>query len=223
MSTDETAADTDGPEIEMETVGVDEMVRQERVRSIFQAKRDCREQRTKATNEAAVQDDKLGSIIFRNALESYIREVEPLFSKTEQGRRYWKTYDFGTLDLRPRHENTTRTEKQYGVIEDANPKGGVSNTKMKLQGIQSLFDLETPVRVDFNIEVPSTRRGYDHTYADVVSESHIPITSLDKMYAVTNGYLAEIGFGVEVGKAEQHTKLDDDLLDEVEKWRRENL
>jgi hypothetical protein len=97
MSSDETAADVDAPEVEMETVGVDEMVRQERVRSIFQSKRDCREARTKASNEVAIGDADAGAIIYRNALETYIREVEPLFSQTKKGRRYWSEYDFGEL------------------------------------------------------------------------------------------------------------------------------
>jgi hypothetical protein len=43
------------------------------------------------------------------------------------------------------------------------------------------------------------------------------------MYAATNGYLAEIGLDVSVGKAEQRTKFDDDLVDELRQWRKENL
>jgi len=222
MNSDETAADVDAPEVEMETVGVDEMVRQERVRSIFQAKRECREARTKASNEVAIGDANAGAIIYRNTLESYIREVEPLFSQTDTGRRYWTQHDFGTLDLRPHHENVPETKREGGVIGEAEPKGDI-NERIQLQGLRSLFELDTPVRVPFRVYVQTKRRGTGRRPKEVVSETHLPMSSLDEMYAVTNGYLGEIGFGVEVGKAEQHTKLDDDLLDEVEAWRRENL
>jgi len=222
MSSDETAVDADGPEVEMETVGVDEMVRQERVRSIFQAKRECREARTKAKNESAIGDANAGAIIYRNALESYIREVEPLFSQTDKGRRYWSDYDFGVMDLRPRHENVEQTRAESGPVEDATPRGDYEE-KIELKGLRSLFDHDTPVRVPFEMAVKLERRGGGFQRVEAVSERNFPIRSLDNMYAVTNGYLAEIGFGVEVGKAEQHTKLDDDLLGEVEAWRRENL
>lgn len=222
MSSEETTADADAPEVEMETVGVDEMVRQERVRSIFQAKRECREARTKAKNESAIGDPNAGAIIYRNALESYIREVEPLFSQTDKGRRYWSDYDFGTMDLRPRHENVDRTNRDSGPIESATPRGD-NEKQIKLEGLQSLFEHDTPIRVPFRVVVKQKRLGGGNMPVEAVSEQNFPIRSLDKMYAVTNGYLAEIGFGVEVGKAEQHTKLDDDLLDEVEAWRRENL
>jgi hypothetical protein len=222
MSSEETAADVEPAEVEMETVGVDEMVRQERVRSIFQAKRECREARTKASNEAAVGESDVGPVVYRNALESYIREVEPLFSQTDKGRQYWNRHDFGTLDLRPRHENVSQTSAKHGVIENASPSTD-TDKRIQLQGLRSLFELDTPMRVPFQVMYQSNRRGRSLTSTEVISENNLPLRSLDEMYAVANGYLAEIGFGVEVGKAEQHTKLDDDLLDEVEQWRRENL
>lgn len=222
MSSEQTAADVDAAEVEMETVGVDEMVRQERVRSIFQSKRDAREARTKASNEAALGDTLAGPVVYRNALESYIREVEPLFSQTDKGRQYWNRYDFGTLDLRPRHENVPDTSAEYGVIESATPEAD-RDERIQLLGLRSLFELDTPMRVPFQLASQSNRLGGGFTTKEVISENPLPLRSLDEMYAVTNGYLAEIGFGVEVGKAEQHTKLDDDLLDEVEQWRRENL
>ena len=223
MSGDESAVDVDAPEVEMETVGVDEMVRQERVRSIFDAKKRCREARTKASNEAAIGDSNAGAIIYRNALETYIREVEPLFSQTDKGRRYWSEYDFGEIDLRPRYENVKESRRDSGVVKKAEPIDRDS-PHLQLRGLRSLFECDTPITIAFHVVVKNRkRRDSNLTGVETVSHNNIPLRALDKMYAVTNGYLAEIGFGVEVGKAEQHTKLDDDLLNEVEAWRRENL
>lgn len=223
MSSDKPDVGAAPSEVEMETVGVDEMVRQERVRSIFQSKRDCREARTKASNEVAIGDADAGAIIYRNALETYIREVEPLFSQTKKGRRYWSEYDFGEIDLRPRHESVEETSRDSGVIKDADRTDG-GPTHLQLRGLRSLFEIDTPISASFSIVYKdSGTRSNKLTSAETVSQQNISIQTLDKMYAVTNGYLGEIGFGVEVGKAEQNTKLDDDLLEEVEAWRRENL
>lgn len=223
MSRDEAAADGAPAEVEMQTVGVDEMVRQERVRSIFESKRSCRDARTKASNEAAIGDVNAGLIVYRNALETYVREVEPLFAQTEAGRRYWSDYDFGEVDLRPRYENIEEIYRGSGVVEDADPVDR-DTAILQLRGLRSLFETDTPIKVPFKIFTKHKKKSRSGlSMVETVSHNNIPLRTLDRMYAVTNGYLAEIGFGVEVGKAEQHTKLDDDLLDEVEAWRRENL
>jgi len=210
--------------VEMETVGVDEIVRQERVRSIFDAKRDCRETRTKATNSAAAGDVNAGSIIFRNALETYIREVEPLFAQTEQGRRYWSDRDFGVVDVRPRHDEVDADNGGgNGRVPEENLDSD-KQAKIDLRGLGSLFEHDTPVTVSWSVRTIDTSRMTNRTtVASTTVRRNIPMRALDRMYSVVNGYLAEIGFGVEVNQAQKNTKLDDDLLDEVADWRDENL
>jgi len=47
--------------------------------------------------------------------------------------------------------------------------------------------------------------------------------TLDRMHSEVNGYLSKVGFGIEIDESDSRTKLDDDLLNEVEQWRRANL
>lgn len=216
--------ETEPPQLEVETVGIDEIVRQERVRSIFESRRDCRQRRTKAKTEFGVNRDDKWKVAYRSSLESYIREVEPLFSRTSEGHRCWNEHDFGAVDLTPRHEELKNSNRRSGRIEpDRIARGPKDGRRVHLRGLRSLFELETPHRAYFEVVSGDSglRRGDGIEHVTV--ERDIPMRQLDEMFAVTNGYLAKIGLGVEVGKASQNTKLDDDLLEEVDQWRRENL
>lgn len=224
--TEKTATDSDAAgEVNVEPVGIDEMVRQERVRSIFDARNTCRKQRTKAKRASAVGEADAAPVIYQTALESYIREVEPLFSQTKKGQRYWSEYQFGTMQVTPdikfktSRDGQRRTLKQTGSVL----KGDIPKRVVEISGLKSLFELGSPMVFDMECNVRSRGMSRGESVETVTVQESIAVGILDEMYAVTNGYLGEIGFGVEVGKAKQHTKLDDDLLDEVEQWRRENL
>lgn len=223
MSAEQPETDAE-PDVEFGAVDVDEIVRQERVRSIFESRRECREQRTTAKKHLSVGDRSNASIMYRGALESYIREVEPLFAQTEQGVRYWKETNFGVLDLRPSFSELPGSHSQRGAVPDwriENADG--RRLELQLAGVGSIFELDTPVESTLRVFVDSPRRGGGTTEKTVTTESHVPFRVLDEMYAVTNSYLREIDFGIEIGETQKNTKLDDDLLDEVADWRDANL
>jgi hypothetical protein len=201
------SGETDSDSLDVETVGIDEIVRQERVRSIFEARKVCREKRL----EAKENGDRS---LYRDALEGYIREVESLFQQTEDGKQYWNAYDFGTMVLTP-HKSDTR---EYDEIRSVSKKHEVDFT-----GLVSLFEVGDPMVRETEIYVPHPGRGRGTTVERIVFARRVPFKTLDAMFSATNSYLSEIGFGVQVDKAQQNTKLDDDLMEEVEQWRRENL
>lgn len=224
--TEKQSADGDESDgVKVKPVGIDEMVRQERVRSIFDARNTCRKQRTKAKRASALGEDAAAPIIYQTALESYIREVEPLFSQTENGRQYWTEHKFGTMHVSPDVEYKSNSHGQYVVLNQTGSKiaGEIPQTTVEVRGLKSLFELGSPMSFQMDCITQARGRGRGNSRERITVEKALSVDILDEMYAVTNGYLGEIGFGVEVGKAEQHTKLDDDLLDEVEQWRRENL
>lgn len=222
MSSKDADAD-ESPALDVEAVGVDEIVRQERVRAIFSAREACRKQRTKAKNRLSVGEPETWSVIYRNALESYVREVEPLFAQTDEGKAYWNSMDFGVMDVRPRYGDIPRSSKTGVVpnrkIADRDDKP----LRIRLQGLRSLFDMDTPYHCSFDVILEDKRMGTGSTVKTVSVERYVPIRALDQMFSVVNSYLTEIGFGIQVDKAQQNTKLDDDLIEEVEQWRRENL
>jgi hypothetical protein len=195
-------------EIDVEAVGTDEIVRQERVRSIFEARKMCRERRLVAKEE----DDQS---IYRDALEGYVREVQPLLTQTEKGRSYWNTHDFGTIELTPHRNDLPESCDEINAVID--------KQQLAFTGLVSLFNAGDPIYREASVRVPSPGRGRGDVIKTVAFARHIPFDILDSMFSVTNTYLSQIGFGVEVDQTQKNTKLDDDLMKEVEQWRRENL
>jgi len=64
----------------------------------------------------------------------------------------------------------------------------------------------------------------DRTSSETVQLTpDIPIHPNDRMHSEVNGYLSKVGFGIEIDESDSRTKLDDDLLNEVEQWRLANL
>jgi hypothetical protein len=191
----------------VETVGIEEVVRQERVRSIFESRRTCREKRLEAKEEGR-------PVLYRDAVEGYLREVEALFQQTEEGQKYWNNYNFGGFELTPIPSDVEGYNKIEGVLDEK---------RVDFIGLRSLFAVGDPIRERVEVRVPSKRMGPGSTIETVILARPVPFTILDSMFSVTNTYLSNIGFGVEVDQAQKNTKLDDDLMKEVEQWRRENL
>ena len=206
MSTEQETSDE--PKLEVEAVGVDEIVRQERVRSIFDARKICREHRLASKR-------KRNPTIYRNALESYVREVEPLFNETDEGRHCWFKQNFGRVDLRPDPRDLPSGYNEITKVMDAK--------HAQLTGLKSLFEMGSPITHTAEVLVPSKRLGGGTTVKTVSIHREIPAQTLDQMYAVTNGFLQSMGFGIHVEKAQQNTTLDDGIMEEVEQWRAENL
>jgi len=223
MSADDAAAADEPARLDVKAVGVDEIVRQERVRAIFNAREDCREKRTKAKNHLSVGEPGTWSVIYRNALETYIREVQPLLAQTDKGKAYWGHMGFGVMDVHPQYGDIPSSNKNGAVPEEMIIDSDDTPSRIRLEGLRSLFDMATPYRCEFEVALKQKRLGRGTTVKPVTVERHVPIRALDQMFSVVNGYLSEIGFGIQVDQAQQNTKLDDDLIEEVEQWRRENL
>jgi hypothetical protein len=219
----EPETETDDPQIEVEAVDVDEIVRQERVRSIFESRRQTREARNAGKEAKAEGVAKRGRAHYRNALEGYVREVEPLCSQTAAGRRLWSKHNFGTIDITPTVEevpgDTDAQRLRDGTLIRSAPDG----REIQIRGLKALFNLSPPFTAQFAVNVQTDGWDSQKEVKQLQVDRDFPFAVLDGMFSAVNGYLAEIGFDVQVGQAQKHTKLDDDLLSEVEQWRRENL
>ena len=195
----------DDDTIPVEAVDTEDMVRNRRLRAIFDAKSECREVRRKV--QTLVSDDERATYSatshFRHALETCIREVEPLFSQSEAGRRYWTQYDFGELYVSPAVEYTSSPERDRGqhrkqiqtgsyLVEDPPEK------RVDLTGLECLFELPSPVVYDADCMVESSAFGEGNTLETVQVKRQIDFQTLDEMYAVVNGHLAELGLDIEV-------------------------
>lgn len=208
LAPDAVADDTDADPLDVETVGVDEIVRQERVRSIFEARKTCREKRREAKEEQS-------PALYREAVEGYIREVEALFQQTKEGKEYWTTHRFGVFELTP---HPSDLPQEYDEIKSVNDE-----KRVEFNGLQSLFEVGDPIRARIGVLVPAPGKSRGNTKEAVAIARYVPFDILDAMFSAVNTYLSDLGFGIEIDEAQKNTKLDDDLMEEVEQWRRENL
>lgn len=212
MSRDDNA--DDGDTIAVEAVDTEDMVRSRRLRAIFDAKKECREVRRKV--QTLVSDDKEATYTatshYRHALETYVREVEPLFSQTEPGRRYWTQHDFGELHVSPAVEHTsvgdTRRSRQKLVRTGSYLVDDPPKKVIDLTGLNCLFELSSPITFETECMVKSSTFGEGNTLETVHVEGQIDFQTLDDMYAVVNGHLAELGLDIEIDDSDTTASAD---------------
>jgi hypothetical protein len=195
-------------EVPVEAVDTEDMIRRERYRAIFDARRECRDIRRKTQNLVSTEKEAthIANSHYRHALETYIREVESLLSQTEEGRRYWSEYDFGKMTVSPAVESASpgdgRARKKLirtgSYLKEAPPE-----KQIDLVGLKCLFETSSPLTFEADCYVHSHAFGEGLEVETVNVETQIDFHTLDEMYAVVNGYLSKIGLDVEIGKAEE--------------------
>jgi len=200
---DDEAADDAIP---VQAVDTDDIVRRERLKSIFDAKSVCRETRRKAQNITMMDrgTQYAANGYFRHAVETYVREAEALFSASESGRQYWSSYGFGTITVAPRTERkeSARLGRPGSVLVLAESghelRQDPPSDEITAIGLKSLFEIDSPITAEFDVQVTSQAFGRDETLRAVSVRQQIPFSMLDQMYAVTNGYLGELGLDISV-------------------------
>lgn len=218
------STDNEPDEIEVETVDADEMIRRERIRGLFDARTEVRDTRLEVKQQSRGHETQAGNSIYRAALESYVREAQPLCTQTTAGQKLWNEKDFGSLTLEPplvEYEGDTNAMRIEGT--DTTVTTRPTPKKVDVVGLKSLFEISPPFVVDFEIQRGAVTAGPRVTTETVELDKSIPFYILDEMFAATNAYLAELGIGIDVQEGTNQTKVDDSLIEEVEKWRRENL
>lgn len=194
-------------EVPVEAVDTEDMVRRERLGSIFEARRECRSVRRKSQNVVASESKAtyVANSHYRHALETYIREVESLLSQTDEGQEYWNSTKYGEMSLSPAVENSSArrggNRRKLSKTEHY-LKGAPPTKEIDLVGLKCLFELPSPIVFEADCHVESKAFGGGREVVTVQVEGQIDFHILDQMYATVNGYLSKIGLDVEIGKAE---------------------
>ena len=197
----------DEAEVSVEAVDTEDMIRRERLKSIFDARAECREVRRKTQNLVSSEKEAtyLANSHYRHALETYIREVESLLSQTEEGRQYWTEHEFGKMTVKPAFEMASvgdgrprRKLRQTGSYLKRDPP----EEEIEFVGLKTLFETSSPITFEADCYVDSQAFGEGLEVETVQVETQINFHILDRMYATVNGYLSKIGIDVEIGKAE---------------------
>lgn len=215
--------------LDVEAVDVDDTIRRSRLTSLFDARDNCRLIREKVQTVAATENKSRVSANshYRHAIETYVREVEPLFAQTDAGKRYWSTYDFGEITLSPDVEvrSPRRDDHDVYVLAETGQKlkQDLPEQVMEVRGLNTLFELDSPIVTTFELAVSSRAFGKSSTMRTQTVRRQVPFKVLDRMYSAVNGYLAQIGIGVSVDEGSARTTIDDSLIEEVQQWRQDNL
>lgn len=202
----------DDDTIPVEAVDTEDMVRSQRLRAIADAKNNCREVRENVENVISQDDEHQyeATSYYRHAVESYAREAETLFSKTDAGRRYWTEYEFGTMTVSPavKHEAAPKGTKRIIAQTGSEVAGKLPEETIQVTGLNTLFRLESPITFDMACPVSAPGRGRGMTRETVRVKQQIEFGILDDMYAVVNGYLSELGLDIEIDDSDSTASAD---------------
>jgi len=200
---DDTLA-VDGQEVE----DVDEHIDARRVKDLFDARRQVREDRRAAKSEHHTNDTSLAECLagYRQSVETYLMEAQSLLQQTPEGRHLWQKDSYGTLTLDvdtrgggPHDDPEVRvpSRDEPGAEWVTAVKDIPDPVEIELTGLRSLLMLDDPVAQTFEI---TTRNGRHELETRVVPVREQPDwQALDDMVLTVNGYLAQLGVDLSVG------------------------
>jgi len=213
----------DGPRIVVEDP--EDFARTRQLRSVFDARDDYVKTRKK-TGDAF----RAGSISImdrweemQDELTSLIMQLEPLMMRTESGQHLLHDEKFSFPRMCWRYELPQVQDVKDMDAFDELPSSWGSEYKVK-RFIYDEFGPEDRA-LDFEGLLKFTEQ-VTIAYPDQKHRKWITGTFSkqlqDEAYRRCLDYIQEIGLGLDTDQAEQQTKVDDDLLDEVEEWRASN-
>lgn len=160
----------------------------------------------------ASREDALG--YYRSRIESLILDLWTKFKNEdiENGREYLETREIDTIEVPPPRELHP---------DDGDLAPGESAPGPKYETIEGLRWF---LNNDGAIQVPFTARMHDPPGSQtVVQEMQVPLSTLDKALMACIEFLDEIGVDADISQEEQQTKIDRELLEEVDEWRKQNV
>ena len=210
-------------DIEIEQVAdPEEYINQRRLKDIYDAKRELLKSRReaskmkiKAKHGGSTQKFTAAAELHREAAENYFLEISSLFHRNKPGKQIWYERNFGTVTIQPPYTAENMQACPGGVykIDDPNSLGyirviSVPNPKeVELVGIQSLFDLPSPITKTFEYKVDEGRCG--KVTREDTGSGYVSKSAIDRMVKVCDLYLDELGLDLdeEQGLPEDELKL----------------
>lgn len=152
---------------------------------------------------------------YRSRIESLIIDLWTKFRNEdlESGTKFLEEKEIDTVEVPP------PAELLPGEGGDLGPGEKPPRPKyITINGLKWFLEQDGQIRVPF------TARLHDppgkHT---VHQEMNIPISTLDKALLTCIEFLDEAGIDADLVQKEQQTKIDRELLEEVDEWRQEHV
>ena len=167
----------------------------ERLRQIYQARRELRDMRQEAAIHRHRRPKKALSY-YRTAVESYLMELDTLFERKEEGKELWVSRHFGTVTIMP-----PKLRGQRGSYHSINSRPSPDPKHVEIRGLKTLFELESPITRTFKIKESHELVG--KKTKKVRRTAHISWTTLNAMVSATNAYVSDLGIGLEMDETDE--------------------
>lgn len=234
-------AGTDGEQPTVVVEDPEDFARTRQLRAIFDARdhyrdvrRDPAEHKPRAVNTPSDR-----AVVFQ-AVQTLIIEIEPLLKQHEDGKELWqnKTYESKSgapLSNVPSYSDALEIlreidpQKLSQIADSEMPLGGPGNSDANEWQQNKVIAAATPygsAKID-GLSEAATGVKWAFPVSSKMDKPHIVDTPTqrlsDEIYRDCCEFIQNIGLGVDIEEETTVTKIDDDLVEEVEQWRQQNL
>lgn len=174
----------------------------ERLRHIYDARRQLREMRTQAATHRTRVPGKAVAF-YRTGVESYLLELDTLMRQHPPGPEILYERDFGSVVIKPpgkwnerRHgafyenQNISKNNKTLKVESLPAP------VEVELEGVMSLLTESTPLEHTFEFE--RMNNGLNQGAVQLTGTAHIDWKILNWMVSAMNEFVSDLGLGLDV-------------------------
>lgn len=247
MNTEDIETD---PEPKIVVDDPEDLAKTRQLRAIFDARDEYTKTRRKANEKLEHHEITRTTRNYRlfRTVQDFIMAIEPLLKSHDQGKDLWKnrTYriegyalaeDVSSVEVAKAKAKKAKCEIEdadlavvdsplVAALQDLNGGEGnrrlgrKSKQKSKLQIAATEFTVEFEGLSDILGEIPDLRRPEVATKGEI-ERARPPQHLSDEVFRDCQAFIDQVGLGIEV-EEEQHTKIDDDLLEELDQWRQEH-
>ena len=194
----------------------EELSQKKRVREILNRRKDVIEARNLAIDEM-----NLGSATRAEGLAHYQSRIESLIidlwtkfdaEDVDNGKQYLNSEVIDTVQIPPPEELVLQTTDLAAGAETPDPK------TVTIQGLKWFIENDPVVSASFTAYTwnpPGEKTMQNSRY--------LPISTLDKALVICFKFIDESGIDANLETEEQQTKIDRELLEEVDEWRKQNV
>jgi hypothetical protein len=199
---------------EVEINDPDDFSTSSRLQQIYQARQELRQMRQEAAQHRKQHPAK-AVMFYRTAVESYLMELDTLFTQNDDGRELWNRKQYGTVTIAPPGSyepapHTARAWRVEGIGDHNNNNNNNALTieskptpkAVELTGLKSLFKTDSPIRVKFELE---TTEKLTAQTVSVGAHGYVPWTSLNQMVMDANSYVSDLGIGLDIDETDEWT------------------
>jgi len=202
----------------------EELSQKSRIRELLQRRKEVLDARNRSKDE-----ELLGSVGHMNAIAHYQTHLETLIldlwtkfghepdddAETDgglsKGQQYLKETHITTVTVPPPPEAPTGNDLAPGA-------GAPEPKQEKIEGLQWFVKNDPVVTKSFTVR--SFNPPGERTYTNSIP---LPRSALDEAVALCFEFMNEMGVDADLNQTEQTTKIDRELLEEVDEWRQNNL